>query len=288
MKYGLHYIYWQKDLQCKSYVPYVEKVKNLGFDVLELGDYLVLNMPESQVEALAAASKECGVELSVGLDPPADSSLTGEDKDCREKGIEFYKRAFTRLEKLGIRTMGGNLLNAPARVPLKKYIEKEWEYGVDSLVKIGRSAAEYGIDLNIEICNRFENHILNTAEQGVRFAKAVGLPNVKILLDTFHMNIEEDSFFEAFLTAGEYLGHVHLGENHRRLPGKGHLPWNEIRDAIKAVNFQGIMTMEPLVNAGDELGDCCRIWRDMTDGADAARMDADAGQALQFMHYLFS
>lgn len=287
MKYGLHYIYWQKDLKCTSYVPYVEKVKSLGFDLLELGDYLILRMPPGEVEALAAASREQHIELSLGLDPPGDCALTDESESVRRKGIAFYSHVFPRLEKLGIRTLGGNLLNAAPRAPLNQYLEKEWEYGIASVQKIGQAAREYGISLNIEICNRFEGHILNTAAQGVEFVKAVDMPNVKILLDTFHMNIEEDSFYRAFLTAGNYLGHVHLGENHRRLPGKGHLPWNEIRDGLKAISYQGGMVMEPLVNAGDELGDCCRIWRDMTDKASAQEMEASAKKAVGFIQYLF-
>ena len=72
--------------------------------------------------------------------------------------------------------------------------------------------------------NRFENHVLNTAEEGVAFVREVGKPNVKVMLDTFHMNIEEDSFGKAIRTAGPLLGHFHTGENNRRVPGKGGCP----------------------------------------------------------------
>lgn len=287
IKYGMHYIYWQTDLQCKSYVPYVAKVKQLGFDVLELGDYLILNLSDEEVDELASAAREYDVELSIGLDPPQDSSLTAMEKESRDRGVLFYEKVMPRLKKLGIRCLGGNLLNGVPLLPSSEYASREWEYGIDSIRRIADRAAEYGIGINIEICNRYESHILNTAAQGTKFVQETGRDNVKILLDTFHMNIEEDSFYDAFTVAGKYLGHVHLGENHRRLPGRGHLPWNEIRDGLKAADYHGIMTMEPLVSSGDELGDCCRVWRDMTDDADEEGMDIAAKEALCFMKYLF-
>lgn len=288
VKYGIHYIYWQKDLQCKNYVPYVEKAGKLGFDVLELGDYLILNMSEAQTEELARAAKEYDVELAIGLDPPQEMSLTDMREENRNRGVLFYEKVMPRLEKLGIHSLGGNLLNGVPQLPSREYAAREWEYGIDSIRRIADRASAYGIGINIEICNRYESHILNTAAQGAEFVKETERDNVKILLDTFHMNIEEDSFYEAFLTAGDYLGHVHLGENHRRLPGKGHLPWTEIRGGLKAADYHGIMTMEPLVSSGGELGDCCRVWRDMTDHADETQMDLAAGEALRFIKDLFS
>ena len=287
MKLGIHYIYWQKDLNCQSYVPYVSKAKQLGFDVLELGDYLVLNMPEYEVNALASAAKEYDIELSIGLDPRQEDALTSNDSACRVRGIRFYCDLFPRLQKLGIKTLAGHFLNAEPIFPVSKNRETELMRGAESISQIGRCAAEYGISINIEIVNRFESHLLNTAQQGVAFAKEVGLSNVKLTLDTVHMNIEEDSFYQALTTAGNYLGHVHLCENNRRLPGKGKMPWLEIRDALFQIGYKGIMTMEPLVQTGGDLGDYARIWRDMTDGADEEMMDAAAAKAARFIRYLF-
>jgi len=283
MKLGIHYIYWQTDLKCQSYVPYVEKAKRLGFDVLELGDYLILNMPESEVEDLAVASREYGIELSVGLDPPQDSALTSGCEGTRNRGVAWYHSVFPRLQKMGITALGGNMLNAAPELPLVKYYKREWANGVDSIYKIGKCAADYGINISVEICNRFESHLLNTAAQGVAFVKEVDLPNVKILLDTFHMNIEEDSFEDAFRLSKGSLGHVHLGEGNRKLPGNGHLPWESIFNALKEIGYNDIMAMEPLVGFGGELGDCCKIWRNMTNGANERQMDQAAARAAKFV-----
>jgi D-psicose/D-tagatose/L-ribulose 3-epimerase len=287
VKLAIHYIYWQKDLNCRSFIPFVKKAKKLGFDALELGDRLVFKMSDNEVDDLAAASKENGIELSIGLDPDMDMSLTSDNEQVRRHGIDFYKNVFPRLKKLGITVMAGNMLNAAPQLPFSCYRKQEWQYGITSIREIGRIAQNYGININIEVCNRFESHILNTAIQGVSFVQEVDLPNVLLTLDTFHMNIEEDSFSNAIHIAGKYLGHFHLGENHRNLPGTGHLPWNEIRDALLQIGYNGILTMEPLVSSDCELGDCAHVWRDMTDGANEEQMDLHVYQAAAFIRYLF-
>ena len=134
--------------------------------------------------------------------------------------------------------------------------------------------------------NRFENHVLNTAEEGVAFVREVGKHNVKVMLDTFHMNIEEDSFGKAIRIAGPLLGHFHTGENNRRVPGKGGLPWHEIGTALREIGYSGAVVMEPFVKMGGQVGSDIRVWRDLSDNADEAQMDEAARQALAFSRFV--
>jgi D-psicose/D-tagatose/L-ribulose 3-epimerase len=138
----------------------------------------------------------------------------------------------------------------------------------------------------LEVLNRFENHVLNTAEEGVAFVREVNKPNVKVMLDTFHMNIEEDSFGAAIRAAGPLLGHFHTGENNRRVPGKGRLPWHEIGTALREIGYSGAVVMEPFVKMGGGVGSDIKVWRDLSDNADAAQMDEAARQALAFSRYV--
>lgn len=287
MKFGIQYLYWRKDLGCKSYIPYLVEAKKVGFDILELGDYLILDMPEKEIDELAAAAKHNEMTLTVGLDPPPDCALTDDCKLVREKGIAFYGNAFKRLEKLGVSTLGGNMLNTPPRAPFGQYIQQEWVHGIESMHALGEIAAQYGITLCMEVMNRFEGHIFNTAKEGRRFADEVDLPNVKLLLDGFHMNIEESSFANAVLAAGEKLGHFHFIENHRGLPGTGHIPWQEVRDAMRQIGYDGAMVMEALVRAGGTLGDCVRIWRDVSGAGNEEELNHMAQSALHYSQYLF-
>ena len=288
MKFGIHYIYWQNDFQCSSYLPYVEKAKKAGFDVLELGDYLFFKISDQDVTELKAAADHYDVELALGLDPPAGSYLTSDDEEERMLGIAFYEKAFPRMEKLGIKAIGGNMLNAPFVAPFTETHKRGWDHAVDSLRKISDRAAEYGMGINVEIVNRYESFIVNTAAQARKLLAEVDRENAKMTLDSFHMNVEESSFITAILTAGAKLGHFHLEENHRGILGTGHLPLNEFRDALQQINYQGILTMECLVRGGGELADGCRVWRDMTRWAQGDELDAQVSQSVHAMKFLFN
>jgi len=139
----------------------------------------------------------------------------------------------------------------------------------------------------MEVVNRYETLILNTAEEAVRFCNEVDNPNVKILLDTFHMNIEEDNFADAISLAGAGLGHMHIGEGNRKLPGHGHLPWGEIGAALRKVGFDGGVVMEPFVLQGGQVGKDIKVFRDLSGGASPEKMDADAKDALLFLKSKF-
>lgn len=286
MKFGMHYIYWQKDLDAENYLPHLERAAKIGFDVLEMGDDILFRMSEKDREELRREKDALHMELALGLDPPVDGELTAADPAVREKGLAFYRKVFPALEYLGVHTLGGRLLYTGTHARCIAVQEEDRQRGMESLGILADDAADYGITLHVEICNRYESHILTTAGQGADFVRELGKRNVRLLLDTFHMNIEEKSMAEAILTAGEYLGHVHIVENDRSLPGRGNLPWREIFDALHRIRYDGMLNMEPLVKTGGQLADFCRIWRDMTGGADEKEMDAQAWEALQFVKYM--
>jgi D-psicose/D-tagatose/L-ribulose 3-epimerase len=136
------------------------------------------------------------------------------------------------------------------------------------------------------VLNRFENHVLNTAEERAAFVREIGKPNVKVMLDTFHMNIEEDSFSKAIRTAGPLLGRFRTGEKNRRVPGKGGLPWHEIGTALREIGYSGAIVMEPFVKMGGQVGAEIKVWRDLSDNAEEAQMDEAARQALAFSRFV--
>lgn len=158
--------------------------------------------------------------------------------------------------------------------------------GMEGIREMSFLAEDYGVDLCMEVLNRYENHILNTAQEGVAFVKQIGRPNVKVMLDTFHMNIEEDSIGEAIRTAGPWLGHFHIGECNRKVPGKGRLPWREIGEALRDINYSGCVVMEPFVRMSGTIGSEVKVWRDLSDNADEGKLDQDAYNALMFCRYV--
>ena len=136
--------------------------------------------------------------------------------------------------------------------------------------------------------NRFENYLLNTSKEAVSFVKEVNLSNVKVMLDTFHMNIEEESFSNAIKEAGKYLGHFHLGEANRRLPGEGRMPWNEILDALISINYKGYAVMEPFVKKGGQVGADIKIWRNLLEDISEDKLDLSAKNSVNFLKTLES
>ncbi len=130
--------------------------------------------------------------------------------------------------------------------------------------------------------------ILNTAREGVDFLEEVESSRVKLLLDSFHMNIEEDGFRDAILTAGGKLGHFHIGECNRKVPGMGHMNWKEIVSALKDVNYQGRIVMEPFMRPGGQVGKDIRIYRDLSGHAADEDLDRMASQALSFMREILA
>lgn len=122
--------------------------------------------------------------------------------------------------------------------------EEEWKYAVEGLRECGEYALQKGVTLVIEPWNRFETCLINRLEQAIRLAGEVNLPSVKIMGDLFHMNIEEANIPQAIRDARGWLVHMHVADNQRDLPGKGHLDWPAIIGALKDIQFEGSFVLE--------------------------------------------
>lgn len=144
------------------------------------------------------------------------------------------------------------------------------------------------MDYCLEVLNRFEGYLLNTCAECCQFVEEVGEPAVKVMLDTFHMNIEEDDMCAAIRLAGDKLGHFHVGENNRRLPGKGGFDWYRIGQALREIGYDKNVVMEPFVRMGGGVGNDIKIWRDLSKGATIEQLDRDAKGSVEFLRYVFS
>src|SRR5690606_31460210 len=112
-----------------------------------------------------------------------------------------------------------------------------------------------------EPVNRFESDLVNRAEQAVELVEAVGHPAVGVLLDTFHMNIEEDDIAGAIRATGRHLIHFHANENHRGIPGEGHLDWKAVLAALQEVGYGGYVVLEPFRRDDRSFGTPLAAWR---------------------------
>ena len=116
------------------------------------------------------------------------------------------------------------------------------------------------------------------------YVRQVDRPNVKVMLDTFHMNIEEDSLLEAVRTAGSLLGHFHVGEANRRCPGPGgRFSWAEIGSVLREVDYSGFVVLEPFVVMGGQVGRDVSLWRDLSGGAGPEQLDQAAADSVAYL-----
>ena len=263
MKHGIYYAYWEKEWAA-DYLKYVEKVARLGFDILEIGGAPLPEYSKGDIRALKQCADDNGIAITVGYGPTWNHNMGSADPKIRAEALEWYKRTFEAMAGLDAHLIGGALYSYwPVDFAAANKAD-DWKYSVEGMQILAPMAAQYDIELGMEVLNRFENHILNTAEEGVAFVKEVGMDNVKVMLDTFHMNIEESSIGNAIRTAGKLLGHFHTGECNRMVPGKGRIPWREIGDALKDIGYDRTVVMEPFVRMGGQVGSDIKVWRDIS------------------------
>jgi len=288
MKFGTYFAYWEQDWDT-NYLKYVKKVSDLGFDVLEVGAAGIVNMTDEDLYALKAEAEKYNITLTAGIGLPKEYDVSSPDEKVRQNGIDFMKKILHALHKAGIHKIGGTIYSywpVDYTKPINK--QEARKQSIKSMKELADYASQYEITLLIETLNRFEQFLVNDAKEAVELVEDIGKDNVKVMLDTFHMNIEEDSIGDAIRYTGDYLGHLHIGECNRKVPGKGHMPWGEIGQALRDINYDGYIVMEPFVRPGGIVGSDIKVWRDLSDNADEAKLDADIKESLQFIKKEFS
>lgn len=289
MKYGIYVAYWLNEWGA-AYEPYIDKVAAMGYDILEIScaSFNQEYATDAQLDALRAYAESKGVGLTAGYGPTPEQNISSKDEKVVKSALDFFEKLMPKLHRLGITELGGGLYSYWP-VDYTKPVDKpgDWKRSVANSRIVADVAAAYGVNLNMEVLNRFEGYLLNTCEEALRFVDEVGKPNVRVMLDTFHMNIEEDNIAGAIRQAGKKLGHLHLGEANRKVPGKGSLPWNEIGLALRDIGYEGAVVMEPFVMQGGTIGSQIKVWRDLLPDTSEAVLDHDAQYALHFLKQVF-
>jgi D-psicose/D-tagatose/L-ribulose 3-epimerase len=277
---GMHYGYWTQYWGSEP-LQFVQRAKKCGFDILEVNAPKVTLMSDAERDVLRGAVADSGLSLTYSIGMTADMDLASEDAGIRQKGIAFLQKVARAMKYMGGTILAGINYSSWPRKLLpgedKQILTDRAVKGVREAIK---AAEDNDVIFCVEVVNRFEQFIMNTAAEGIAFAEKVGSPNCKILLDTFHMNIEEDSLRGSIVETGNWLGHFHLGETNRRPPGRGRIPWPEIFGALREINYQGAVVMEPFLLPGGEVGRDISVYRDLLGSAD---LDEEAARSAQFV-----
>lgn len=238
----------------------VARAKALGFDVLEIA----VEDPDAFTAAhVRAAGEEAGVGFTLCGAIGPDRDLSHEDPAIRRNAIAYVRRCVELAAEIGAPHFVGPLYSAVGRTRMLEPHEREAQraLAVESLKVVADHAAEHGIRIGIEPLNRFETDLVNTAEQALELVDRVDSDHVGVLLDTFHMNIDEKSIGDAVKLVGDRLLQVHTCENDRGTPGTGHFPWTDLFEALRDIDFQGPLVIESFTPGIKEIAKAVSLWR---------------------------
>jgi D-psicose/D-tagatose/L-ribulose 3-epimerase len=269
-KLGVHALVWVGGWSHDECERAIAQTAELGFDLIEI-PALDPSSIDSAFTRRMLDRYRLGTTLSLGLDASTDISSGDPEREAR--GEARLMQVLSIARDIGATHVCGILYSA-----FQKYFEPPTEAGiarsVEVLRRIGETAAQNGIVIGLEVVNRYESNVLNTAAQAVHFARRVGLPNVKVHLDTYHMNIEEADLESALVDTGAMLGYFHIGESGRGYLGAGNIDFDRIFRGLAKAGYDGPITFESFSSAvvNPQLSGILAIWRNLwEDGADLGR-----------------
>ncbi len=278
---GIFYAYWTHEWDV-DFIPYIAKVKRLGFDLLELNGGTVAAMDSATRLRIRQEADRAGIALSYGIGLKKKYDVSALDEETRRNGVAFMKAMIDGIKEMGGGMVGGTVHSYWPAVFPEGLASKEpiRQQSLKSMRELAPYAEERGVTLNIEVINRFEQFLINDCREALAYVQEVNSPACRILLDTFHMNIEEDSIGDAIRQAGPYLASLHIGETNRKLPGMGRQPWAEIKQALDDIAYTGPLVMEPFLMQGGQIGRDIAVWREIVPNPD---LDALAAQSVKFV-----
>jgi D-psicose/D-tagatose/L-ribulose 3-epimerase len=243
-----------------DHMPHIERLKALGYDGVEIP---VFDGPVDHYKAIGHRLKDIGLQSTIVTIVGEDTNPASSDPVIRSNARDRLHWAIDCASALGARLMCG-----PFHSPLGVFSGSAPTQGeLGHLADTMREAAGYaepaGVALSIEALNRFECYMLNTLAQASQLRRRVGHPNFSIQYDTFHANIEELDPVAAYRQFADEITHIHISENDRGIPGRGHVPFAETLRAVRAQGYQGWLTVEAFGRALPALAAATRVWRDL-------------------------
>ncbi len=268
MRFGVNTWVWTSPLTTQELKTLVPHLAQSGFDWIELPLESINDFDHAAAAALIR-DYELGVSVCAAMGP--DRDLIHPDKVIRDNGAAYVRQCIDAAKIIGAPNLVGPLYSAVGRTWQATSAERarDMELLVSQLRPLAEYAADNGVTLCIEPLNRFETSFINLAAQAIELVDRVDRPGCQIMLDTFHMNIEETSIGDAIRAAGSRLRHVHTCENDRGAPGSGHVPWNEVAKALKEINYDGPLVIESFTPKVKSIARAAAIWRPLAESPDA-------------------
>jgi D-psicose/D-tagatose/L-ribulose 3-epimerase len=265
MQFGVNTFIWAANID-GSLLDRFPAIQRAGFDGVELP---LIHPEQVPVAAIRSRLEDNQLDCTFCSVLPQGLSILSDDAAVRRRTEAHLADCVRVAAEAGGKLIAGPLYSPVGYLPGRRRTEDEWKRAVECYQSLGGTLESHGVTLAVEPLNRFETYFLNTAADAARFAAAVGHPNVGVLFDTFHANIEEKDVAAALRSVGGHLKHLHACENDRGIPGSGHTDWHGVFAAIRELRYDGWVTIESFGFALGELSAAASIWRDLAPTAEA-------------------
>jgi D-psicose/D-tagatose/L-ribulose 3-epimerase len=271
MHFGASTFIWASPFS-NATLDLVDKVAGMGFDLIEI---CVEDPATIDPKAIRQRAEAAGIRTTVCGAFGPDRDMSSDDPAVRRNAIDYVNTCSDIAQTLGADIVVGPMYSAVGRTRMAEPEERAAQRALaaEGIREAAVYAQERGVRLGIEPLNRFETDLINTVDQGVVLVEEVGRPNVGLLLDTFHMNIEERDIPAALRRAGPHIFEFHACSSDRGTPGKDHLPWPEMASALRDAGFDGPVVIEAFTPSIKEIAKAVSIWRPLADSEDTLASD---------------
>jgi D-psicose/D-tagatose/L-ribulose 3-epimerase len=278
---GVNAWVWSSPITTEELGRLAPMIAGMGFDLVEVPIESTTDLDYRKAGEIARSNR-LAVSVCAAMGP--DRDLIHPDESIRTNGMNYVRHCIDAAQTIGAANLVGPLYSAVGRTWQQTADERRRDLDllVAQLRELAAYAGEHGVTLCIEPLNRFETSFLNLASQAVEVVDRVDHKACGILLDTFHMNIEERSIGDAIRAAGPRMRHLHTCENDRGAPGSGHVPWDEVAKACRDIGYRGPMVIESFTSKVKSIARAAAIWRGF-----AASQDALATEGLSYLRKLF-
>ncbi len=268
MRFGVNAWVWVSPLTTANLKELAPKVKSMGFDWFEIP---LESIGDVDPKEGAAILRDNGLGVSACAAMGPDRDLIHPDSAIRANGMDYIRQAVDVLQGLGGQNLVGPIYSSVGRVWQATTEERarDVDLVVENLTPLAAYALDHGCVLCLEPLNRFETSFVNLASQAIEIVDRVNSPGCKIMLDTFHMNIEEKSPAKAIRETGARLAHVHTCESDRGAPGTGNVHWDQVSVALHEIGYDGPVVIESFTSAVKSIARAAAIWRSFEPSQDA-------------------
>lgn len=266
---GVHALVWTGGTTPQEVSTAVTATRDAGYDLLELSLHDQANL---DVATARQQLSDAGVAVSCSRGLAFDKDVSSDDPAVVAQGQELLQGSLEVADQLGSSVLTGVLYSALGKYP-HRLTPAGRANAVGVLTELAQDAAGRDMAIGLEVCNRYETNVVNTARAALQLADDIGEDNVFIHLDTYHMNIEESDMVLPVLEVGDRLGYVHIGESHRGYLGSGQIDFPTFFHALARIDYSGPITFESFSSqvVSPTLSNDLAVWRDMwDDGHDLA------------------